>query len=104
MPDQPLFTAKRGETVKVVLQNQTGWPHGMHVHGHHFRVLSRSSRASQSVPLGGEAGALRDTVLMGPEEKVEIALVADNPGKWMLHCHMLEHHEGGMSTWFEVRA
>ncbi len=102
MPDQPLFTAKRGETVKVVLQNQTGWPHGMHVHGHHFHVLSRSSRASQSVPLGGEAGAFRDTVLMGPEEKVEIALVADNPGKWMLHCHMLEHQASGMKTWFEV--
>ncbi len=102
MPDQPLFTAKRGESVKIVMKNQTVWPHGMHVHGHHFRILSRTSASSQSLSLGGEAEALRDTVLMAPEETVEIALVADNPGKWMLHCHMLEHQASGMKTWFEV--
>jgi FtsP/CotA-like multicopper oxidase with cupredoxin domain len=33
---------------------------------------------------------------MSPREKVEIAFVADNPGDWMLHCHILEHQEAGM--------
>ena len=42
------------------------------------------------------------TVTTGGEETVEIALLADNPGKWMLHCHMLEHQASGMGTWFEV--
>ena len=36
------------------------------------------------------------------DETVEIAFVADNPGKWLLHCHMLEHAAAGMQTWFEV--
>ena len=38
----------------------------------------------------------QDTVLMSPREKVEIAFVADNPGDWMFHCHVLEHQAGGM--------
>ncbi len=38
----------------------------------------------------------QDTVLMGPRERAEIAFVADNPGDWMFHCHILEHQAGGM--------
>ena len=38
----------------------------------------------------------RDTVLMNPKERVDIAFVADNPGDWMFHCHVLEHQAGGM--------
>jgi FtsP/CotA-like multicopper oxidase with cupredoxin domain len=61
----------------------------MHLHGHVFRVLSRN----------GQPTARRewlDTVLMAPGERVEIAFVADNPGDWMFHCHILEHQQGGM--------
>jgi FtsP/CotA-like multicopper oxidase with cupredoxin domain len=35
-------------------------------------------------------------------ETVQIAFVADNPGDWLLHCHMLEHSAGGMMTWLRV--
>ena len=45
---------------------------------------------------------MRDTTLTVPDETIEIAFVADNPGKWLLHCHMLEHSASGMMTWFEV--
>jgi len=37
-----------------------------------------------------------DTVLIAPRERVEVAFVADNPGDWMFHCHILEHMAGGM--------
>jgi len=33
---------------------------------------------------------------MAPREKVEIAFVADKPGDWVFHCHILEHPVGGM--------
>ncbi|WP_338018609.1 multicopper oxidase domain-containing protein [Oricola indica] len=33
---------------------------------------------------------------------MSVSLVADNPGKWLYHCHMLEHAAAGMNTWFEV--
>ena len=92
MPEEPLFTARRGETVLIRIVNDTAWPHGMHLHGHHFRAIGSS----------GAPGPLRDTVLMDRNETIEIAFVADNPGNWMLHCHMLEHSVGGMMTWFRV--
>ncbi|WP_029703338.1 multicopper oxidase domain-containing protein [Aurantimonas coralicida] len=93
--DQPLATVARGRPIVFTLRNQTRWPHAMHVHGHHFRVVSRDGKPVASP-------VLRDTELMMPDETIEIAFVADNPGKWLLHCHMLEHAAGGMMTWFDV--
>ena len=92
MPGVPLLTARRGETVRLTMVNDTVWPHGMHLHGHHFRALASD----------GTAGPLRDTLLMDRDETVEIAFVADNPGDWLLHCHMPEHSISGMTTWFRV--
>lgn len=94
MADKPLFSVPRGRTVRVTMENETGWPHAMHVHGHHFRTLSGG--------LPNDDQAWRDTVLMGRGGKTTVAFVADNPGKWVLHCHMLEHQATGMVTWFEV--
>ena len=52
-----------------------------------------------------EGGAMRDTVLLDRNETAsEIAFVADNPGDWLLHCHMLEHAAAGMRTWIRVEA
>ena len=89
MADDPLFSAKLGESIGVRMVNDTRWPHAMHFHGHHFR------EAVEDAPW-------RDTLLMEPGETRTVYLVADNPGKWMIHCHMLEHQAGGMGTWFNV--
>ncbi len=94
MPDKPLLQAKRGQTVIINLVNDNRWPHAMHLHGHHFKVLN---------DLGDKlSGAWRDTLLMEPGDARRIAFVADNPGKWLLHCHMVEHTAAGMITWLEV--
>ncbi|AXS40151.1 multicopper oxidase family protein [Breoghania sp. L-A4] len=95
MEQTPLLSAARGRTVRIPMINDTGWPHAIHIHGHHFRVLERNG-----APVAGEAW--KDTVLVAPRERVVVAFVADNPGKWMLHCHMLEHQAAGMGTWFAV--
>ena len=97
MTDTPLFTAPRGRTVTVDVVNDTQWPHAMHFHGHHFKVLERNGKATES-------DAWKDTVLLDRQERAKIAFVADNPGKWMIHCHMLEHQAAGMTTWFQVEA
>jgi FtsP/CotA-like multicopper oxidase with cupredoxin domain len=47
-------------------------------------------------------GPMRDTLLMDTAERREIAFVADNPGDWLLHCHMLSHAASGMMTWVRV--
>ena len=93
--DEPAFRAERGRTVHLTIRNDTGFPHGIHLHGHHFAVLSRNGVADPNRDR-------RDTVLTERGDVVEIAFEADNPGKWLLHCHMLEHQASGMLSWFEV--
>jgi len=85
----PLATLKRGATHILAMDNRTAWDHPMHLHGHSFRVLSRNGKPEPHRPW-------RDTVLLRPEDKVEVAFVADNPGKWMFHCHIADHMAAGM--------
>ena len=92
---EPMFAARLGQTILLKTVNETGWAHAMHVHGHHFRIISRNGQ-----PVAHRDW--RDTFYIDRDETVEIAFVADNPGKWMLHCHMLEHAASGMRTWFSV--
>ena len=93
--DEPVFRAERGRTVHLTIRNDTGFAHGIHLHGHHFTVLSVNGAPDPHRDR-------RDTVLTQRGDVVEIAFVADNPGKWLLHCHMLEHQAAGMLSWFEV--
>jgi FtsP/CotA-like multicopper oxidase with cupredoxin domain len=95
MPKEPLIKVRRGKTVAIAVENDTAWPHAMHLHGHHVRIVAEGEREVDDP-------AWRDTVLVGPRRLVKIAFLADNPGKWMLHCHMLEHQDTGMMTWIEV--
>ncbi len=93
--DEPAFRAEIGRTVRLRLVNDTRWAHGIHLHGYHFTILSRGGRPDPHRDR-------RDTVLVLPGEPVEIAFVAQNPGRWLLHCHMLGHQASGMLAWFEV--
>lgn len=92
---EPILTLRRGRSYRLTLINDTAWPHPIHLHGHSFRVIRRNGRAT----LYGE---WQDTVLIPPHETAEIAFVADNPGDWMFHCHILEHQEGGMMAVIRV--
>jgi FtsP/CotA-like multicopper oxidase with cupredoxin domain len=91
----PLFKIKRGRTVLLEFENNTAWPHPMHLHGHHFKVLEHSRDKEVE-------GVYLDTVMLGPGEKAKAAFVADNPGSWLFHCHILGHARSGMLTVFEV--
>jgi FtsP/CotA-like multicopper oxidase with cupredoxin domain len=85
----PFLTLERGHSYVLAMHNDTAWHHPMHLHGHVFRVITRDGRPTRY-------REWQDTVLMAPRERVEIALVADNPDDWMFHCHILEHQAGGM--------
>ncbi len=90
----PIARLKRGTTYRCTLKNVTPRMHPIHVHGHSFTVLGSSKRTLPP--------HFADTVLLLPEETIEVAFVADNPGRWMMHCHIIEHQETGMMAWFEV--
>ncbi|MDF3419549.1 multicopper oxidase family protein [Sulfitobacter sp. KE29] len=85
----PFLTLERGASHILEMTNATAFDHPIHLHGHSFRVISRNGTPTQH-------REWQDTVLMAPRERVEIAFVADNPGDWMFHCHILEHQAAGM--------
>lgn len=91
----PLFDVERGTSVSIDISNNTNWSHAMHLHGHHFRVVAKQGKSIPPEPW-------RDTHLMQPGERHTIALMADNPGDWLIHCHMVEHSVAGMTGWFRV--
>jgi len=87
--EPPLLNAASGSSHVIEMVNRTAFEHPIHLHGHTFRVVSRNGQGEPFRPY-------RDTVLLGVDETVEIAFVADNPGQWMFHCHILEHQGSGM--------
>jgi FtsP/CotA-like multicopper oxidase with cupredoxin domain len=90
--EAPFARLSRGEPVRLRLLNDTAFPHAMHLHGMHFREVLPE----------GRFGPMRDTILTMAGQSQEIAFIADNPGKWLLHCHMLAHAAAGMTSWIEV--
>ena len=92
---KPVLTLTRGKSYILAIDNKTAWYHPIHLHGHSFRVITRNGRRTKYQEW-------RDTVLMPPRQRAEIAFVADNPGDWMFHCHILDHQEGGMMSVIRV--
>lgn len=87
----PLIDTKKGTSVHLTLHNQTAFPHPMHLHGHHMKLLSINGK-----PLPDTRWV--DSPLLLPEQTMELSFVADNPGDWLFHCHALEHHSAGLGA------
>lgn len=83
---EPLDT-HLGERVRLRFGNESTMFHPMHLHGHTFAVLQN-----------GRPGVRKDTINVVPGQRVDVDLVADNPGQWLLHCHNAYHGELGMMT------
>ncbi len=88
-PPAPLAVLERGRSYVLELENRSKHDHPIHLHGHSFKVLSSSQDPGLPVHWA-------DTTLVAPGERRRVALVADNPGDWMFHCHIVEHQETGM--------
>jgi FtsP/CotA-like multicopper oxidase with cupredoxin domain len=89
-----------GDRVKIRLVNEMDSDHPMHhpfhIHGAgRFLILARDGVAEENL-------VWKDTVLLRMGETVDILLHVTNPGRWMAHCHIAEHHESGMMFSFDV--
>jgi FtsP/CotA-like multicopper oxidase with cupredoxin domain len=69
--------------------------HPMHLHGGHFQVISINGM----VP---EREMWKDTLEIPPNQYIDIAVKFYYPGDWMLHCHIIDHEDGGMLTMVHV--
>ena len=94
------WTFHVGDQVKLRLVNEMDsdhpMPHPFHVHGAgRFVILARDDVVEPNL-------VWKDTVLVRTGETVDILLDVTNPGRWMAHCHIAEHHESGMMFSFNV--
>ena len=93
-PTAPLAEMKLGKSYVLDVANPTPHIHPIHLHGMSFKVVSSSARPVQQF--------VSDTYLILPDEKVQLAVVADNPGDWVFHCHIIEHQKTGMTGYLRV--
>lgn len=110
-----IHSAAQPVTVDLVVNNLDDGSHPLHLHGHSFHVLS-SFRAQgrdgwgsynpfESEPPSAtklENPVIKDTVIVPRRGHVVVRFTADNPGVWMIHCHMLVHMGTGMVAGLHV--
>jgi FtsP/CotA-like multicopper oxidase with cupredoxin domain len=92
--------AELGSVVVWKLKNGTQYGHLMHPHHTDWYMLSRNGEA----PRAHEA-CLKETFFMDPFDEITIAgKMSDYTGKYVMHCHMLDHEDHGLMGQFEVVA
>lgn len=94
-PDTQPLRVRAGDLVAVRVFNMSPDSHPMHLHGQSFRV-----RAINGHPL--PQPLVKDTVDVDPMGTVDLEIVAHNPGRWLFHCHKVQHMEGGLATLLDV--
>lgn len=89
-PEAPIFTFPKSDSVKLKIVNKQMMEHPFHLHGQFFEINDPAQPG------------LKDTVLVPGNSTVEVTAYFDNPGRWMAHCHILEHAELGMMSEIDV--
>jgi FtsP/CotA-like multicopper oxidase with cupredoxin domain len=89
-PNNNSLEVKEGERVGILIRNDTGMSHPMHLHGHDVQVVEIDGKSVN--------GALRDTLIVPPNSATKVIFDANNPGIWAFHCHILYHAAAGMFT------
>jgi FtsP/CotA-like multicopper oxidase with cupredoxin domain len=89
---KPLYTIHRGRRYRLKFRNASDDIHPLHLHRHSFEL----------VRVGGKetAGLMKDVVMLGGFQEVEVDFVADNPGMTLFHCHQQLHMDFGFMALF----
>ena len=87
-PSNEAWTVKEGDLVRVRIINISNLAHPMHLHGQDFTVVAKDGE-----PIKQEQQQTMNTLSVDAGETYDIVIKADNPGKWVFHCHELHHTE-----------
>ena len=85
-PDIPTINVKLGERVRVRFIGAGQFEHPMHLHGMPFKIV-----ATDGYPVPEVAQLTKDTIPVHPGERFDIEFIADNPGQWVFHCHIVHY-------------
>lgn len=94
------WSFKKGDVVRITIKNDETSMHPMqhpiHIHGQRFAVVSKNGKANTDIEW-------KDTTTIPTGQTYELLVMMDNPGTWMLHCHISEHPEAAMMMNFTVK-
>ena len=89
-PDtNPLFTVTEGKRYRLLLNNNSGDEHPVHLHRHSFEITKVGDKAT--------SGVIKDTISMPRFSTAEVDFVADDPGPTFFHCHHQDHMDEGFA-------
>ena len=89
----PTFHLRQGRRYRLRMRNASDDIHPIHLHRHSFELMKLAGQAT--------AGVMKDVVMVGGYQEVEVDFVADNPGLTLFHCHQQLHMDYGFMTLFD---
>jgi FtsP/CotA-like multicopper oxidase with cupredoxin domain len=87
------FHLKQGKRYRIRMRNASDDIHPIHLHRHSFELTRLAGQPT--------AGILKDVVMVGGYQEVEVSFIADNPGLTLFHCHQQLHMDFGFMTLFD---
>jgi len=92
---KPMFQVQRGRRYRLQLRNASDDIHPMHLHRHTFELARIAGRPT--------AGVIKDVVMLGGYQEMELDFTANSPGLSLFHCHMQLHMDYGFMALFDCR-
>jgi FtsP/CotA-like multicopper oxidase with cupredoxin domain len=90
---KPTYTVQRGRRYRLKFRNASDDLHPLHLHRHTFELTRVGGKST--------AGVMKDVVMLGGFQELELDFVADNPGPTLFHCHQQLHMDFGFMALFK---
>ena len=90
---QPIFHVKEGKRYRLQMRNASDDIHPMHMHRHSFEITKIANKHT--------SGIMKDVVMLGGFQEMEVDFIANNPGLTLFHCHMQLHMDFGFMALFD---
>lgn len=90
---EPMFQLHQGGRYRLRMRNASDDIHPVHLHRHSFELTSIAGK--------GTSGVIKDVVMLGGYQQMDVDFTADNPGLTLFHCHQQLHMDFGFMMLFE---
>jgi FtsP/CotA-like multicopper oxidase with cupredoxin domain len=90
------FHLREGRRYRLRLRNASDDIHPIHLHRHTFEVTRVAGQPT--------SGLMKDVIMVGGYQEVEVDFLANNPGLTLFHCHQQLHMDFGFMALFDYAA
>jgi FtsP/CotA-like multicopper oxidase with cupredoxin domain len=90
---EPMFRLQQGKRYRLRMRNASDDIHPVHLHRHSFELTRIAGKPTAQI--------IKDVVMLGGYQEVEVDFIADNPGRTLFHCHQQLHMDFGFMTLFD---